>query len=421
MFIIDAIRSSFQTIINHKFRSFLTLLGILIGITSVVAMFSSVTGIKMILTDNMEKMGWNNTLVVNSGSVQQTRRNFGGMIIMERRATRATPLNYSDYEVLRAELDVKNLYGMIEIWERSPVNRSWLRVRATNEDYFHTNTFVLKEGRFFNAFELSRGLKVAVVGPFFSKDHFNEEDPLGQYFTIGNHRYQIIGVLDEDPLNKAGSMQFNPWGRNWDLQAIYIPLKTGSMYYRRNMSIDSITMQSYGAEDFANMRTVAGQILLANRNMNKDFSFQDIGAEVLQMTQGMNEMLDKWTIALLVIATVSLFVGGIGLFSTLLISINERMSEIGIRKSVGARDVDIFFYFIIESITLSVIAAGAGILLGLISTRGLGMAVKTDIPISIISIYLGLGFAVVIGFLSGLYPAIKAAKINPIQAIYYFE
>jgi len=422
MFLIDAIRSSFQTILNHKFRSFLTLLGILIGITSVVAMFSSVNGIKIIITDNMEKMGWNNTLMITGGNVQFfARGGFAGSAVRRTAPRRGIPLSYRDYESLKANVDAKNIYGLIDTWEMSHSTRSWYRVRATTEDFFHANTYPLKEGRFFNAFELSRGLKVAIVGPFFAEDHFNNQNPLGQFYTAGKHRYEIIGILDNDPLNKPGSMQFNPWGREWDLKAIYIPLKTGAMYYRNNMYIDFLNLQAHDADSFVDMRNTARQVLLANRNMSRDFQFQDIGSQVLQMTQQMNEMLNNWSTALLVIASVSLLVGGIGLFSTLLISINERMSEIGIRKSVGARDVDIFFYFIIEAITLSIIASCLGIALGLLVSKGMGMAIKTQIPISMISIYVGVAFAVIIGFLSGLYPAIKAAKINPIQAIYYFE
>ena len=422
MYLIDAIFSSIQTILTHKFRSFLTLLGILIGITSVVAMFSSVNGIRIVMNNNIEGMGWNNMLVVTSGGGGAMRgRGFGRRMGAQTAPRRSTPLTYRDFEVLRAELDTKYIYGMIETWERNPATRSWYRVRATNEDYFHVNTYPLKEGRFFNAFELSRGLKVAIVGPEFSEEHFNGEDPLNKFYTAGAHRYQIIGILDEDPLNKNGGMQMNPWQRRWDLQSFYIPLRTGAMYFTQNMTINYIAMHSHDAQSFADMRTRATQILLASRNMNRDFSFQDVAAEVLQFTQQMDEMIKNWGIALLIIATVSLLVGGIGLFSTLLISINERMIEIGIRKSVGARDIDIFFYFITEAITLAIIASGIGIVLGLLLTQGLGMALKTHIPVSMVSIYLGIGFALVIGFLSGLYPAIKAAGINPIQAIYYFE
>jgi putative ABC transport system permease protein len=216
-------------------------------------------------------------------------------------------------------------------------------------------------------------------------------------------------------------MNFNNWQRQWDLQAIYIPLKTGAVYLRHNLAVDNITLRAHDTESFQIMQARANQVLLARRNMEKNFTFQDVGAQVLEITTQMDEMMKKWSVTLLVIATVSLVVGGIGLFSTLLISINERMLEIGIRKSVGAKDSDIFFYFITEAITLSLIASTIGILLGISLTLLLGLAIKIQVPIAIISVYIGFGFALVIGILSGLYPALRAAKINPIQAIFYFE
>jgi len=372
--------------------------------------------------ENMSKMGWDNSLVIRAGGDQS--RQWGGrgmgMTIITRQAPRRTlPLTYDDFEAIRAEVDAKNMYGMIENWFMASDNQ-WRRIRATNVDFFESNTYPLREGRFWNAFEMSRAAKVAVVGPFFSEQHLNGENPLGQYYTAGNNRFLIIGVLDDDHLNRGG-MGFNPWGREWDLRAIYIPLRTGAVYLRRNMAIDTIHLQSYDIDSYRDMQNTANQVLLARRNMNRDFSFEDIGAMVLTITKEIEEMMRKWGMALLAIAAVSLIVGGIGLFSTLLISINERMTEIGIRKSVGARNIDIFFYFIIEALTLSFIAAVIGIGLGFLLTQALGMAIKTEVPISMLSVYVGLGFALVIGFLSGLYPAIKAATVNPIQAIYYFE
>ena len=422
MLLLDGIVSSLQTINNHKFRSFLTLLGIIIGVTSVVAMFSAVNGIRILMTESMAGLGWNNALVIRAGADQQQRwggRGFGMRVIMRTAARRTQPLTYNDFEALRAEVDAKYMYGMIEDWFRAPDNQ-WRRIRATNVDFFETQTYPLREGRFFNAFEMSRASKVAVVGPFFSSEHLNGENPIGRYYTAGNNRFLIIGVLDEDVLQRGG-MQMNPWQRAQDLRAIYIPLRTGAMYLRRNMALDMICLQSHDADSFSDMQNVANQILLARRNMNRDFSFEDIGSMALTITQEIEEMQRKWGMALLAIAAISLVVGGIGLFSTLLISINERMTEIGIRKSVGARNIDIFFYFILEALTLSFMAATIGIALGFLLTKGLGAAININVPVSIMSVYVGFGFSLVIGFLSGLYPAIKAATVNPIQAIYYFE
>ena len=434
----DALGSSLQTIVSHKFRSFLTLLGIIIGVTSVVAMFSSVNGVKMLMNDRMSKLGWDNTLIITPGT-NNSRTMGRGMYFFQRiqsASKKAKPLSYSDFEALQAEIDVKYIYGMIETWFEKPrsvsqssgsgiimtsgTGRSMNRIRATNIDYFLQNTYPIKEGRFFNSFEMSRAEKVCIVGPNFSIEDFEGEDPLDKYYTAGNHRFKIIGILAEDVLN-TNFLEFNQWQRNWELQAIYIPLKTGAVYLRQNMALDNITMQALDADSYQDMQNRANQVLLARHNMEKDFAFQDIGAQVLEMLTEIEEMMKKWSITLIVIATVSLVVGGIGLFSTLLISINERMMEIGVRKSIGAKDSDIFFYFIMEAITLSFIASSIGIIFGILITLGLGLAIKTQVPISLLSVYIGFGFALVIGFLSGLYPALRAAAINPIQAIYYFE
>ena len=131
--------------------------------------------------------------------------------------------------------------------------------------------------------------------------------------------------------------------------------------------------------------------------------------------------MKKWTILFITIASVSLLVGGIGLFSTLIISITERMNEIGIRKSVGAKNSDIFMLFISESLILSLLAAFSGYILSYALVKILSTALKQSFYIPLEGILLGFGFSVVIGFLSGLYPAIRAAKINPTKAIYYFQ
>jgi putative ABC transport system permease protein len=418
----DAIISSLQTISNHKFRSFLTLLGIIIGVISVVSMFTSVNAFKKVMEDGMRDMGFDNTITITSGNAgnwSHWGRGFGFRQQTVNR--RAKPLTYKDFEALKAEVEVKNIFGMIESWGQTR-EKKWLRVRATNIDFFDNNSFVLREGRFFNHFEMRNAEKVCIIGPNFARDNMADEpDPIGKFLTIGTMRYQIIGVLDVDPLNSGGMQMFNPWGRNWDLMAVYIPLRTGAVYLRSGMAIDSITLQAHDLESFSYMKDRANQVMLAQHNMAKSFQFTDINNEMLEVTQKLDEIMRKWTVGLIVIASVSLFVGGIGLFSTLLISINERMLEIGIRKSVGAKDRDIFFYFIMEALTLSFIAGFIGTSIALLLTTVLSLAVNMNIPISLLSLNIGFIFALSVGFFSGLYPAIKASKINPIQAIFYFE
>ena len=422
MHLLENVGSSFQNILTHKMRSILTLLGILIGVFAVVTMFSTVYGLKQLISQKMENMGWNNSLIIypatGNEKSKSKRRKFRFRYINRE----AKPLMLDDYQMLKSEVDSKSIYGYINSWQRflHKDNEEWLRLNATNNEFFKNKTYILKDGRYFNAFEETNALKVCVVGYYFADEYYKGVNPLGKYITVGQSRYKIIGVLDKDELNKTG-MDFNSWERKHDLRAVYIPLSTGAKYLRADNAIDYIYVQSHDSSSFWTLKTKVTQLLLAKHKMSHDFSFNDVGAMMYQITNEIGEMMKKWNIMLSAIASISLIVGGIGLFSTLLISINERMTEIGIRKSIGAKDNDIFSLFIIESIVLSLLGAFAGIGLSVLMISFAAQKIDFNFPIPWEGVLLGIVFSLVIGLLSGLYPAIKASRIDPIKAIYYFE
>jgi len=423
MYIVDSISSSLTTIFNHKFRSFLTLLGIVIGVTSVVTMYSSVTAIKALIHKQMSGFGYDNTLEIEQKdpNAQDWYSGFGGGIFTMRtsHSSRLNPITYDDFEAIKHNVPAKYVYGYLSDWGRTPKDK-WVDVRAVSLDFFYKNNYPLVEGSYFSTYDQKTAQKVCVVGDLFSKNHLDGEPPLGKVITVGRNRYKVIGVITSGVADNDGIFNMN-WEKQWDMQQIYIPLKTGTVYRNNNGAIDSISMQAENIEGLALMKSTANQIMLARHKMSHDFSFKDLNSEMLEVTQKIDEFMKVWNTALLAIATISLAVGGIGLFSTLLISITERMMEIGVRKSLGATDFDIFTYFIIEALSLSLIAGTIGTALGILLTQALGMAIKMDVPIDIVSINIGNLFAVGIGLLSGLYPAFKASRINPIQAIYYFE
>jgi len=419
----ENISSSLQSISTHKFRSFLTLLGIIIGVFAVVTMFSAVYGVKIILKNNMEGLGFNNSVMVypsDGNSARQQRRNRRFRFRYINRG--AKPLTMDDYNLISSEVENKYSYGMVEGWHRYYVNESenWLQLRATNNDFFQTQTFKLKSGRLFNKFEKNNGTRVCIVGFGFANKYYPDSDPIGEKITVAGSRFEIIGVLGMDELNKSG-MNFNSWQRQQDLRAVYIPLSTGARYYRKNNAIDYIYMQAFDEDGYLPMKTHITQTLLAAHRMSHDFSFNDVGAMIVTVTKELTDKMKKWNITLFAIASISLIVGGIGLFSTLLISINERMAEIGIRKSIGATGHDIFLLFLIESVTLALIGAFIGILTSTLLVKFLGNMIKADLPVPMQGVLLGIGFSVVIGVISGLYPSLKASRIDPIKAIYYSE
>ncbi|MFO7897045.1 MAG: ABC transporter permease [Candidatus Cloacimonadales bacterium] len=416
----ENIRSSFYSIFSHKVRTSLTLIGITIGVMAVILMFSTISGIKSLIADNMEGMGWNNSLIIQPGEAETNAANQRFRFSRLRRE--AKPLSYGDYLALKGFAEIKTIYGMVENWERNrqTIGRRWTQLRATNVDYFTSKSYGLKEGRYFNAFEESSAAKVCVVGYHYAQTYFANTSALGQDVNFQNSTYRIIGVLDEDKLNVEG-FNFNTWERTRDLRAVYIPLATGAKYLRSSNAVDFIYIQSHNPESFQSMKTSVTQLLLAKHNMARDFSFQDVGAMMLKINKEMDEMMNKWSITLMAIAGISLFVGGIGLFSTLLISINERMMEIGIRKSIGASERDVFGLFLSESLILSIIAALQGIFLSWLIITIASNQIDFSFSIPSRGVVIGIVFSTFIGLVSGIYPAYKASKIDPIKAIYYLD
>ncbi|MDP8268698.1 MAG: ABC transporter permease [Candidatus Tenebribacter davisii] len=417
----ESLSSSVQNIFTHKLRSFLTLLGIIIGVFAVVTMFSTIYGMKTLINDRMKEMGWNNSLIIYPSSgeenISSRRRHRFRNIQRE-----AKPLTFEDYILIRKNVKSKYIYGYIANWQKYHFNEKEenVNLKATNNEFFESKTYIIKSGRYFNSFESLNSLKVCIVGYHFANKYLGDKNPLGKKINIGNNQFRIIGVLDQDKLNSKG-MNFNSWERRRDLESVYIPLLTGSRLLRSNKAIDYLYLQADTEKDFTDMKNAVRQNLLVNHKMNHDFSFNNIGAMMMNITKEINDMMKKWNITLSAIASISLIVGGIGLFSTLLISINERMKEIGIRKSIGATNRDIFLLFILEAITLSLFGAFIGIFFSSLLVKVITVLLKFHFPIPIEGIMLGIAFSLFIGLASGIYPAYKASKIDPIKAIYYFE
>lgn len=417
----DGVRSAFQSIFSHKLRSLLTLTGIVIGVLAVVTMFSSVYALKGLINKNMEGMGWNLSLIITPGAQEANTKGKRSGITRARQSVQN--LSYDDFLALERELKPKSIYGIVESTSLFRIGNKTrnIRLRAANTEYFKNKTFPIGQGRYYNQYENDNSMPVAVLGYHFAKEYFSKGNPIGQSLQLGAHRFTIVGVLADDALSTGNGMNFNNWERKEDLKAVYIPLKYGTNYLGTGGTIHQIYLQASSEKEFGQLKMKARQLLLSRHNMYPNFSFMDVGAFMLTITKEIDSFMKKWNITLIAIASISLIVGGIGLFSTLLISIQERMSEIGIRKSIGASETDIFFYFIFEAIALALLGAGMGVLLAWALIVILANAINFPLFLPVQGVVLGLAFSLLIGFLSGLYPAWKAAGIDPIQAIYYRE
>lgn len=419
----DALQSALQSILSHKLRSLLTLTGIVIGVMAVVTMFSSVYALKHLISSNMEGMGWNYSVVI-TGAPQERVTGPRSLSRALRRANQSVHMmDYSDYLALKGGVPHKSIYGSIESSATFRTGGKDLQVtlRATDAEFFRNKTYPIKSGRYFNQYENDNLIPVAVLGHNFAREHFPGADPVGQAIRLGDHRYSIVGVLADDVLNSRNGMNFNTFERRQDLNAVYVPLKYGAYNFGTNKGLHMIYLQAASEPQFQAMKAQARQLLMARHSMFPNFGFMDVGQMILTITDEISGYMEKWNVTLIAIASISLLVGGIGLFSTLLISIQERMTEIGVRKSIGATEQDIFFYFIFEAVVLALLGALIGILCAWLLLTLVGGALKFPLYLPPQGVAIGLFFSLLTGFLSGLYPALKAARVDPIQAIFYFE
>ncbi len=398
---------------HHKLRSALTLVGIVVGAASVVAMFSFVSGIRDRIMEDFELLGFDNVFFIGNQQVHNPAN------LARLKASQG--LTYHDIEVLRAEVP--------EIQYLCPVTESHLVVRAGNEARRCPTFGVSPDG--FTLLKLQQGLgrtltwtdmdhhaRVCVLGATIKERLFGDTDAVGKKILIGPEEFAVVGVL----ARKAFSAMFGGENQEQDHRRIYVPVTTAMHYLTGSKQLAYFALRLHGGTDIAAAYEKVHAVLLSEHRQIEDFQIENIAQNIAQGMEATERVTRTWSLILGSIATVSLVVGGIGLLSILMISVNERLREIGIRKAVGARDAAIFQQFLVESVTISAVGGLSGLLLGaglckLISMYAASAGQAIAIPVSGTGVALAVGFALGVGLLFGLYPAYKASRMDPIVAI----
>ncbi len=401
----NILSTSGRALLRNKLRTFLTALGIIIGVAAVIAMVAIGRGASAMVENQIRAMG-DNMLLVFSGQVFSggMYRGYGG----------SGTLTLEDGEAIRREVSgVVAMSPEIRSTERfSADGKNWYgNVRGSSPEYFQVRDWPLSHGVVFDDEDVRTMAAVAVVGKTIVDRMFPEEDPegiVGRTLRVGGIPFQIIGIL-----TKKGAA---PWGEDQD-DIVIVPYTTSM---KRVIGTTRVRTFAVKIATAAQMPTAREQtnLLLRDRHSIQDPSQDDFSVrtqdEFIQMaTQSTRTM----TLLLGSIAGVSLLVGGIGIMNIMLVSVTERTREIGIRRAVGARARDIRLQFLVEAIVLSIVGGLLGIALGVGLAKILAESFSWPVLVSTSSIVLSFCVSCAVGVLFGYFPAHKAAKLNPIEAL----
>ena len=391
------ISASMRSILRNKMRSFLTSLGIIIGVCSVIVM-----------------------VAIGQGSQEQIRKQIASMgtnliMVMPPRGPReANRLSMGDVVKLRSESSyLAALTGEVRLASTKVVGGStyWATsVYGVEPDYLTIKDWGVKSGDFFAERDLQARTKVAVLGTTVASKLFPDEDPVGKSIRILTTPFIVVGVLESKGANAMGSDQDD---------VVMVPLDTAINRLTKDRKIGSIEMSvvSEGLMDQAQSEVTA--ILRESHRLSDDEDADFTVMNQAQIIQTASQTTQTLTALLAAIAGVSLIVGGIGIMNIMLVSVTERTREIGIRMSVGARRRDILMQFLSESVILSLLGGVIGILLAFLLAYVLKTFAHMPTVISPTVIAASAGFAAAVGIFFGFYPARKASKLYPIDALRY--
>jgi putative ABC transport system permease protein len=396
----QVIKVAFRSIMVNKMRTTLTMLGVIIGVGAVIAMISVGEGAKKRVTDSIQRIGTNLLRVrpgaarlgyIASGSVETLTAEDAGAI--EKTAG------------VRLVSPTVNNMAMVKFANQNATTL----VRGTTPEFVEINNFTLATGRYFADREVKLQKKVAVLGTTVKQELFGEGVAVGRNIKIEGQNFLVIGIME--PKGQTS------W-RDPDDQ-VFVPVTTSQKRLFTQDFVNDVYIQVETVDDIPIVKSSIERLLRARHRIPEEIESDFTIRDYTEFVETWRETSQAFTVLLAGIAAVSLLVGGIGVMNIMLVSVTERTREIGIRMAVGARRRDILGQFMIEALVITVTGGVVGIGLGALLARVISYMGEWETIITTYSIPLGFLFALIIGLVFGIYPARKASRMDPIEALRY--
>jgi len=412
MRVIDPVKISYKNLMAAKGRSFLTILGIIIGIASVIIVMSIGAGAQGLILDQVKGLGSNLVGILPGASEEKgPPAAIFGVI--------TTTLTYDDLQALLQKKNAPNVvagsgYVSGVATAKSQENSLSVSFQGVSADFLNVEKASLARGRFFTKEEEINLAHTAVLGSNRALDFFPNTDPIGKTLTLKDQNFTVVGVMD-----KRGSAAFS----NTD-DLIYIPLFTGQKLL---LGINYLNFIRIKVDDEKNLDRAIADIKATIRERHHiadpkddDFSVRST-AQALSLLSNITNVLKYFLVS---IAAISLLVGGVGIMNIMLIAVNQRIREIGLRKAVGARNIHIILQFLIESVAITLTGGIIGIIIGIVFSFLAAVVIRAlgynwELIITWQSIFLATTVTIAIGLVFGMYPARKASRVSPMEALRY--
>lgn len=406
MTLTDLLKETSSGLLSNKVRTGLTMLGIVIGIASVIAMLAVGNGATSTIQSSIESIG-SNLVVISPGAT----RTAGSNVRMSRGSVNT--LTMDDVEAIRNEVSTAKYVAATVSTQKQIVasgTNTNTSVVGTTPSYIDIKNITLDLGTFFSDEQVTQLARVVVIGPTTRDDLFGEDvDPTGQKIRIDGNQFTVIGVTT----SKGGT------GPSSSDDIVYIPITVAQQFFTGNKYVSAINISAETADLVTDVQNQATDILLERHNIadatKADFSTMNQS----DMLETASSVTATMTYLLAAIAGISLLVGGIGIMNMMLTTVTERTREIGLRKAIGAKRKDIQLQFLVESMLLTVIGGITGIIVGIAIAYIITLTGLLTAKISLSSVILSFGVSALIGIIFGYYPAARASALNPIDALRY--